>query len=165
MLHLKARLDEDRLLGLTSPERGLELIPTVGEFVANGSLLAVLWGEWDRPSRDRARQAVAIDDERTLEQDAAFGPWWTAYTMTTGAPREPFTGEGRLLGWLLSLVGLAIFGYLTAALASHFIDRDRGQEAAHAGAGRERTSPTAFSTRSRTRHVARASVRRARPRD
>jgi voltage-gated potassium channel len=52
--------------------------------------------------------------------------WWTAYTMTTGAPSQPATAEGRLLGWLLSLYGLAIFGYLTATLASHFVDRDRG---------------------------------------
>lgn len=51
--------------------------------------------------------------------------WWTAYSMTTGPPREPQTGEGKLLGWLLSLYGLAIFGYLTATLASHFIERDR----------------------------------------
>ncbi|MDQ3126871.1 MAG: DUF2254 domain-containing protein [Chloroflexota bacterium] len=66
-------VDEDRLLGLTSPERGLELNPAVGEFVTNGSALAVLWGEWDRPSRDQAQQAIVIDDERTLEQDAPFG--------------------------------------------------------------------------------------------
>ncbi|MDQ3126872.1 MAG: ion transporter [Chloroflexota bacterium] len=108
--------------------------------------------------------AGAPDADTRALSDYGEAFWWTAYTMTTGAPREPFTGEGRLLGWLLSLVGLAIFGYLTAALASHFIDRDRGQVAADAGAGQERTNPTAFSPRSRTRHVARASVRRARPR-
>jgi hypothetical protein len=31
----------------------------------------------------------------------------------------PSRGEGRLLGWLLSLYGLGVFGYLTATLASH----------------------------------------------
>ena len=51
--------------------------------------------------------------------------WWTAYAMTTGAPQAPLTGEGRILGWLLSLYGLGVFGYLTATLASHFIERDR----------------------------------------
>lgn len=66
-------VDEGQLLDLTSPDRGLELIPAVGEFVTGGSLLAVLWGEWDSPACDRARRAVAIGDERTLEQDAAFG--------------------------------------------------------------------------------------------
>ena len=51
--------------------------------------------------------------------------WWTAYAMTTGAPHAPATGEGKVLGWLLSLFGLGVFGYLTATLASHFIERDR----------------------------------------
>ena len=50
--------------------------------------------------------------------------WWTAYAMSTGAPSVPTTGEGRLLGWLLSIYGLAVFGYLTAILASHFVGRD-----------------------------------------
>jgi voltage-gated potassium channel len=52
--------------------------------------------------------------------------WWTAYTMTTGAPHAPATAEGKVIGWLLSLFGLGVFGYLTATLASHFIERDRG---------------------------------------
>lgn len=51
--------------------------------------------------------------------------WWTAYAMTTGAPHTPATGEGKILGWFLSLFGLGVFGYLTATLASHFIERDR----------------------------------------
>lgn len=50
--------------------------------------------------------------------------WWTAYAMTTGAFTQPETGEGRLLGWLISVYGLAVFGYLTAILASHFVGRD-----------------------------------------
>lgn len=48
--------------------------------------------------------------------------------MTTGATHQPATGEGRLLGWLLSLYGLGIFGYLTATLASHFVGREREGE-------------------------------------
>lgn len=52
---------------------------------------------------------------------------WTAYAMTTGAPTTPETPEGRVLGWLLSVYGLAVFGYLTAVLASHFVDRDRAE--------------------------------------
>jgi voltage-gated potassium channel len=50
--------------------------------------------------------------------------WWTAFAMTTGAFTQPETGEGRLLGWALSVYGLAVFGYLTAILASHFVGRD-----------------------------------------
>lgn len=61
---------------------------------------------------------------------ATFGDalWWTAYAMTTGAPSTPTSAEGRLLGWILSVYGLAVFGYLTAVLASHFVDRDRSIE-------------------------------------
>lgn len=72
----------------------------------------------------------ALSATRTGDEDSALADygeafWWTAYAMTTGPPREPASGEGRLLGWLLSLYGLAIFGYLTATLTSHFIERDR----------------------------------------
>jgi voltage-gated potassium channel len=69
--------------------------------------------------------------------------WWTAHTMTTGAPREAATSEGKLLGWLLSLYGLVIFGYLTATLASHFVGRDRAAplEARSGAAGEEAHTP------------------------
>ena len=65
---------------------------------------------------------------------ATFGDalWWTAYAMTTGAPSTPVSAEGRLLGWILSVYGLAVFGYLTAVLASHFVDRDRSDQPAPA---------------------------------
>ncbi len=53
--------------------------------------------------------------------------WWTAYAMTTGVPTIPATGEGRLLGWVLSLYGLGVFGYLTAILASHYVGRDASE--------------------------------------
>jgi voltage-gated potassium channel len=51
--------------------------------------------------------------------------WWTAMLMTTiGSDYWPVTAEGRILAWLLSLYGLATFGYLTATIASHFISAD-----------------------------------------
>lgn len=57
--------------------------------------------------------------------------WWTGMIMTTlGSEYWPVTGEGRVLAWLLSLYGLAIFGYITATVASHFISQDSGSEAA-----------------------------------
>jgi voltage-gated potassium channel len=76
-------------------------------------------------------------------QDYGDALWWTAHTMTTGAPREAATGEGKLLGWLLSLYGLVIFGYLTATLASHFVGRDRAAplEALSVAAGQEAHTP------------------------
>lgn len=52
--------------------------------------------------------------------------WWTAMLVSTmGSGFWPETAEGRLLALLLSLYGLAIFGYITASFASFFI----GQEA------------------------------------
>jgi voltage-gated potassium channel len=71
-----------------------------------------------------ALASEGITDGRPL-QDYGDALWWTAYAMTTGATHQPSTGEGRLLGWLLSLYGLGIFGYLTATLASHFVGRER----------------------------------------
>jgi voltage-gated potassium channel len=51
--------------------------------------------------------------------------WWTAMLLTSiGSEYWPKTGEGRLLCFLLSLYGFAVFGYMTASLASFFIGRD-----------------------------------------
>lgn len=68
--------------------------------------------------------AEGIDDARPL-RDYGDALWWTAYAMSTGATSQPATAEGRFLGWLLSLYGLGVFGYLTATLASHFVGRDQ----------------------------------------
>jgi voltage-gated potassium channel len=52
--------------------------------------------------------------------------WWTAMTMTTmGADYFPKTPEGRLLAGLLAVYAFAVFGYITATLASFFIGRDQ----------------------------------------
>ena len=64
--------------------------------------------------------------------------WWTGMIMTTiGSEYWPVTGEGRLLAWLLSLYGLAIFGYITATVASHFISQDTGGEEARTATARD----------------------------
>jgi voltage-gated potassium channel len=53
--------------------------------------------------------------------------WWTAMLMTSlGSEYWPRTGEGRILCWLLSLYALAVFGYITATIASHLIGLDTG---------------------------------------
>jgi voltage-gated potassium channel len=62
--------------------------------------------------------------------------WWTAMIMTTmGSEYWPKTVEGRVLGWLLSLYAFAIFGYITATIASYFVGQDREQQTADAQAG------------------------------
>lgn len=56
--------------------------------------------------------------------------WWTAMMMTTMASEFwPRTTEGRLLCLLLALYAFAVFGYVTAALASFFVEREAQQEA------------------------------------
>lgn len=55
--------------------------------------------------------------------------WWTAMTMTTmGADYFPKTPEGRLLGWLLAVYAFAVFGYITATIASYFVGNDKKAE-------------------------------------
>ena len=52
--------------------------------------------------------------------------WWTAMQLTTlGADYEPTTAEGRILAWLLALFAFSVFGYLTATLASLFVQQDQ----------------------------------------
>lgn len=51
--------------------------------------------------------------------------WWTAMVMTTmGSQYWPQTLEGRMLCFLLALYAFAVFGYVTATLATYFVGRD-----------------------------------------
>lgn len=61
--------------------------------------------------------------------------WWTTMlTITVGTDFWPKTAEGRILCTLLSLYGFAVFGYITATLASFFVGRDaQSSEAPVAG--------------------------------
>lgn len=51
--------------------------------------------------------------------------WWTAMTLTTmGSDYFPQTTEGRVLCFVLALYAFAVFGYVTATLATFFVERD-----------------------------------------
>ncbi len=51
--------------------------------------------------------------------------WWTTMIMTTlGSEYWPQTTEGRILCIILSLYAFAVFGYITATIATFFIGRD-----------------------------------------
>jgi voltage-gated potassium channel len=51
--------------------------------------------------------------------------WWTAMMITTiGSEYFPKTAEGRILCFLIALYGFAVFGYVTATLATYFVGRD-----------------------------------------
>jgi voltage-gated potassium channel len=57
--------------------------------------------------------------------------WWTAMIMTTmGSQHWPLTAEGRILAFLLSLYAFAVFGYVTATLATYFVGREAASEEA-----------------------------------
>lgn len=51
--------------------------------------------------------------------------WWTSMILTTmGSEYWPKTFEGRFLCIILALYAFAVFGYVTATIASYFIGRD-----------------------------------------
>ena len=51
--------------------------------------------------------------------------WWTAMLLTSiGSDYFPKTAEGRVLCFILALYGFAVFGYMTATLATFFVERD-----------------------------------------
>lgn len=70
---------------------------------------------------------LAFEREAAGGAIAGYGSalWWTAMTLTTmGADYFPRTPEGRVLGLLLAIYGFAVFGYVTASIASFFVARD-----------------------------------------
>ena len=57
--------------------------------------------------------------------------WWTAMrVITAGSDYWPITPEGRGLAFILAVFGYAIFGYVTATLATFFIGRDAEEKEA-----------------------------------
>lgn len=74
--------------------------------------------------------AAMLSFEPEREVDGGFTSyghalWWTGMLIASiGTDFWPVTTEGRLLSMLLSLYGLAVFGYVTAAFASFFVGRD-----------------------------------------
>ena len=57
--------------------------------------------------------------------------WWTAMIMTTmGSQYWPASVEGRVLCVVLALYAFAVFGYVTATLATYFVGRDAHDDSA-----------------------------------
>ena len=55
--------------------------------------------------------------------------WWTAMLITSiGSDYFPTSAEGRALCLVLSIFGFAVFGYVTATLATYFVGRDAEAE-------------------------------------
>lgn len=101
-------------LGATLGRRGFGYVVTL-------TLLVTLVG---------AAGIFALERENAGLRDFGDALWWTAMIMTTmGSEYWPRSPEGRLLCLLLSVYAFAMFGYVTATLASHFVGRDAASEA------------------------------------
>ena len=67
----------------------------------------------------------AIEKTNPGFENYGMALWWTAMrVITAGSDFWPATPEGRGLAFILSLFGYAVFGYVTATLATFFIGRD-----------------------------------------
>jgi len=67
----------------------------------------------------------AIEKANPGFENYGMALWWTAMrVITAGSDYWPTTPEGRGLAFILSLFGYAVFGYVTATLATFFIGRD-----------------------------------------
>ena len=137
-----------RLLGAARATRGIRLVRIVGS--VNRSMGALRRSM----SRRRLGYVVVLTILVTIagaaamlafERDSPGGGWlsdygtalwWTAMIMTTmGSEYWPRTPEGRVLCVLLALYAFAIFGYVTASLATYFVGRDaEAEDAPIAGA-------------------------------
>ena len=125
-----------RALRAARAARGLRLVKVVGSLNRGMRTLAQSFG------RRGFGYVVALTLLVTLagaagifafERDVAGSPltsfgaalWWTAMMMTTmGSDYFPQSAEGRALCVLLALFAFAVFGYLTATLATYFVGRD-----------------------------------------
>lgn len=126
-----------RLLRLARATRGLRLVRIVGTanrgmnalrtsfrrrglgYVLGSTVLVTVLGAGGMLAFESASE---VDGGFSSYGDAL---WWTAMLMTSiGSEFWPKSPEGRILCFLLSLYGFAVFGYITAAFASFFVERD-----------------------------------------
>ena len=94
-------------------------------YVAGLTLLVIVLG---------AAGMMSFEPSREVEGGfTSFGHalWWTAMLVSSlGSDFWPVTTEGRVLTLLLTVYGLAVFGYITASFASFFIGRDAAEPSA-----------------------------------
>lgn len=101
-----------RALGRAMRRRGVGYVSVATAGVVFVAAAAMLAFERDLPGSPMTTYGYAL--------------WWTAMMLTTvGSDYWPRSAEGRVLCFLLALYAFAVFGYLTASLASLFIDVDR----------------------------------------
>ena len=80
----------------------------------------------------------AIEKNNPGFENYGMALWWTSMrVITAGSDFWPITAEGRVLAFILSLFGYAIFGYVTATLATFFIGRDAEEKDAPLAGAKE----------------------------
>jgi voltage-gated potassium channel len=114
-----------RLLGGMNRGMGLLRQITRGRtfaYVSALSVLAVLAGAAGVLFFERGAAGASI-----TTYSAAL--WWAATLVTTvNSGTEPVTLEGRIIGFVLRLFGISIFGLVTAAITSFFLGRPIPQQ-------------------------------------
>ncbi len=72
-----------------------------------------------------AAGVLSFEKENGMIIDYGTAVWWTAMILTTmGSDYFPKSSEGRILCLLLAVYGFAVFGYVTAAVATFFVGQD-----------------------------------------
>jgi voltage-gated potassium channel len=128
-----------RVARLARAARGLRLARLLGTMNRSMRVLALVFRRRGLGYVTVLTALVAVTGAAGMyrfELDAPGGPgfsdygtalWWTAMLLTTmGSEYWPRTPEGRLLCLLLAIYAFAVFGYVTAAIAAYFVDRDKG---------------------------------------
>ena len=125
-----------RVLRAARAVRGLRLVKVVGSLNRGMRTLARSFGRRGFGYVAALTLLVTLAGAAGIfafERDVAGSPlttfgaalWWTAMMMTTiGSEYFPRTAEGRVLCFLLALYAFAVFGYVTATLATFFVGRD-----------------------------------------
>jgi voltage-gated potassium channel len=127
-----------RVARLARAARGVRLARLLGALNRGMRALAIGFGRRGLGYLILLTAFVAITGAAGMyrfELEAPGGPgfrdygtalWWTAMLLTTmGSDYWPRTAEGRLLCLLLAVFAFAVFGYVTAAIAAHFVGKDQ----------------------------------------
>lgn len=113
---------------LTSLNRGLKALgASLGRrgfsYVLAATFIVVFAGAAGMYAFEREVQGTGIESYGSAV-------WFTAMLVTSiGTDYAPRTGEGRVLCFIIALYGFIVFGYITATLATFFVEREAGANA------------------------------------
>lgn len=73
-----------------------------------------------------ASVTLALERGTAGSELTTFGDalWWSATLVTTvNTGLDPVTAWGRVVGWLMRVYAVGVFGYLTASIASYLVSQ------------------------------------------